>query len=305
MKNRFLYPGLINYLLLIGIGVIWGVQFMFNEWAISSIPPTTIAASRSLIGAVILSLFLIGQKQNQSFIQSFHGPWFFYFIIGLTEAAIPFSLVAWGQGQIDSGTAAILMGTIPVFTIILTKIFIPKEQLTTGSLLSVVIGFIGIWILISPASAPGLQNSLWGELAVLGAALSFSISLILINKLPDISPIATSRNILIGASTYLVPASLLIDQPWNIEISALSLFSLLILGTMCGGIVYVMYVMLIMRAGATFTSLNNYLVPVIGTIIGIGFLGEKLTWSAIVALMLIIIAMISNELGKSKQAKSI
>lgn len=140
---------------------------------------------------------------------------------------------------------------------------------------------------------------------MLGAALSFSISLILINKLPDISPIATSRNILIGASTYLVPASLLIDQPWNIQTSILSLFSLLILGTMCGGIVYVMYVTLIVRAGATFTSLNNYLVPVIGTMIGIGFLGGKLTWSTIVALVLIIIAMISNELGKSKQAKSV
>ncbi|MCP3764717.1 DMT family transporter [Domibacillus sp. A3M-37] len=305
MKNIFLHPGLINYLLLIGIGIIWGLQFMFNEWALSSIPPTTIAASRSLIGAIILSIFLIGQRRNQSFIQSFHGPWFFYFIIGLTEAAIPFSLVAWGQGQIDSGTAAILMGTIPVFTIVLTKIFIPKEQLTKGSLLSVIIGFIGIWILISPTSVSGLQNSLWGELAVLGAALSFSISLILINKLPDISPIATSRNILIGASTYLVPASLLIDQPWNIQTSILSLFFLLILGTMCGGIVYVMYVMLIVRAGATFTSLNNYLVPVIGTMIGIGFLGEKLTWSTIVALVLIIIAMISNELGKSKEAKSV
>lgn len=59
---------------------------------------------------------------------------------------------------------------------------------------------------------------------------------------------------------------------------------------MCGGIVYVMYVMLIVRAGATFTSLNNYLVPVIGTMIGIGFLGGKLTWGAATALVLIIIA---------------
>ncbi|WP_083711264.1 DMT family transporter [Domibacillus epiphyticus] len=303
IKRTFLPSGLINYLLLLWIGIIWGLQFMFNEWALSTIPPTTIAASRSLIGAIILSLFLIGQRRNQSFVQTFQGPWFFYFIIGLAEAAIPFSLVAWGQGQIDSGTAAILMGTIPVFTIILTKMFIPKEQLTIGSLLSVVIGFIGIWILISPTTA-GLQNNLWGEFAVLGAALSFSISLILINKLPDISPIATSRNILIGASIYLVPASLIIDQPWTIQTTPLSLLSLFILGSMCGGVVYVMYVMLIMRAGATFTSLNNYLVPVIGTMIGVGFLGEKFTWSAIAALVLIIMAMMSNELGKRKEAKS-
>jgi drug/metabolite transporter (DMT)-like permease len=157
--------------------------------------------------------------------------------------------------------------------------------------------------LFSPRPIPGLQNSIWREFAVLGASLSFSILLILINKLLDISPIATSRNILIEASVYMVPASLLIDQPWNIHTSTLSLCSLLMLGTMCGGIC-------ICNVCHTYCACRSYihitqqlfLVPVIGTMIGIGFLGEKLTWSALV---LMNIAMISNELGENKQAKSV
>jgi drug/metabolite transporter (DMT)-like permease len=81
------------------------------------------AASRSLIGAITLSLFLINRR-DQTFFESFHGYWPRYFIIGFTEAAIPFSLVAWGQEHVDSGIASVLMGTIPIFTIILTKILI-------------------------------------------------------------------------------------------------------------------------------------------------------------------------------------
>jgi drug/metabolite transporter (DMT)-like permease len=292
----------INYLLLLGIGVIWGSQFLFNKWAIDTFPPTTMAASRSLIGAITLSLCLFKQR-DQTFFQSFYGPWSRYFIIGFTEAAIPFSLVAWGQEHIVSGIAAVLMGTIPIFTIILTKIFIPTERLGIGSWVSVIIGFIGIWVLTSPTSNGGLQNSTWAEFAILGAALSFSISMILINKLPTISPIATTRNILIAACIYLVPAALIIDQPWKIHISTTSLLSLFILGTMCGGIVYVMYVLLIMRAGVTFTSLNNYLVPVVGVIIGTVFLGEHIEWNVIVALVLIIISLMTNEFGKGKKVQ--
>jgi drug/metabolite transporter (DMT)-like permease len=304
MKNKAVNAAFINYLLLIGIGVIWGSQFMFNKWAISTIPPTTMAASRCLIGALTLSL-LIRQPRNQgffrSFSQTFHGPWLFYLIIGLAEAAVPFFLVAWGQGQIDSGIAAILMGTIPMFTIIMVKLFIPSERLGLGSLFSVIVGFVGILTLIGPTSISGVPNSLVGELAVLCAALSFSISLILIQRLPNLSPIVTSRNILVGACIFLVPAAIIIDHPWNIHTSALSILSLFILGVFCGGIVYVMYVVLVMRVGATFTSLNNYLVPIVGAMIGIVFLGETFKWNVIVALVLIMSAMFLNQLRPKRK----
>jgi drug/metabolite transporter (DMT)-like permease len=303
MKNKAVHAVAVNYLLLLGIGVIWGSQFMFNKWVIVNIPPSTIAACRSLIGALTLSLLIRPgtQGSSRSFLQSFPRAWKLYLIIGLTEAAVPFFLVAWAQVHIASGIAAILMGTIPMFTIILTKLFIPTERLRLGSLLSVIIGFIGILVLIGPTLVFDLTNSLMGELAVLCAAFSFSISLILIQRLPNLSPIATSRNILIAASIFLVPAALIIDRPWSTDISAISILSLLILGVFCGGIVYVMYVALVSRAGATFTSLNNYLVPIVGAVIGIVFLGETFKWNVIVALAFIISAMILNQLDKSNQ----
>lgn len=292
-------PPIINYLLLAGLALIWGGQFIFTEIAVTTIPPLTIAASRILIGAITLSLlsFCFPSKKNLLTDKNcFKSLYKTYFIISLFEAVLPFFLVAYGQQHVDSGIAAILMGTIPLFTLFFVATFIPGTKWRLPAVGSVIVGFIGIIILVGPNISKGWNATIGGQLAILGAAISFSLSLILLKKLPSSIPALISvRNIMLTASIPMVILSVILDRPWTLTFTLATGGSIFVLGIFCAGIVYLMYMVLILRAGPNFAALSNYLVPPVGVAIGIIFMNEILQWHQLIALLIILMALIINQ----------
>lgn len=290
-----------NYLLLTVIALIWGSQFAFTELAIASIPPLTIATGRILVGALTLTLLAccFSKKEDESVKKTSPRLYLTYFIISLFEAVLPFFLVAYGQQHVDGSIAAILLGTIPIFTLLFAATFISGKSWNPASILSILCGFIGIIILIVPGLQDGWNATIIGQLAILGAAISFSTSLILLKKLPvAISPLISVRNILLIACIPMTLLCLFIDQPWNLTFTRSSVLSIFVLGAFCAGIVYLMYMVLILRTDPTFASLTNYLVPPVGVMIGIIFMDEKLEYHQILALIVIFTALIINQLPK-------
>ena len=281
-----------NYLLLSGIGVIWGSQFILNELVMKSFPPLTVAAGRLGIGLVTLSLlFGIFSKKNPASERQEPQPWRLYGAIALFEGILPCFLIPWGQQRIDSSIAAILMATIPFFTLLLATTVVRDEPWSFTSALAVVIGFGGVLILLGPKVQANWFDNIIGELAILVGSLSFAISLILIRGLPPLSPVLTMRNVLLIAAIPMLALACILNRPWELEVTWTSVLALLALGTFCGGIVYVMLTVLISRAGTTFTSLYNYLVVLVGVLIGMIVLGEKMTAYDLVALLLILVAL--------------
>ena len=283
---------LTNYVLLGGIGVIWGSQFVLNEMVMESFPPLTVAAGRLGIGLVTLSLLLgIVSKKNPASERREPQPWGRYGAIALFEGILPCVLIPWGQQRVDSSIAAILMATIPFFTLLLATTVVRDESWSFTSALAVFIGFGGVVILLGPHVQANWFDNIIGELAILVGSFSFAISLILIRGLPPLSPVLTMRNVLLIAAIPMVALACIVNRPWELEVTWTSLMAILTLGTFCGGIVYVMLTVLISRAGTTFTSLYNYLVVLVGVFIGIIVLGEKLTGYDIMALLLILFAI--------------
>lgn len=297
---------LINYLFLLSIGVIWGANFLFNELAIQSIPPTSVATARASIGVITLTVILQFTNSRTKLFESklsnaqVFNLWKQLFLIAFFEATLPFFLLAWGQQHVDSSQAAILMGTIPIITTILAKLLIPGTVLKLGNLISIFLGFVGIVVLFGPVSSLRILSNITGKLAILIAAFSFSLALILIKKLSNSSPIRSARNLLLCASIQLIPISLLLDHPWLLRPSVNSLVSLLLLGSMCGGIAYMLYFVLIEQKGPIFASFSNYLVTIFGTLLGTIFLHEVVNLSTIAALLIIIMATVMNGLEKQE-----
>lgn len=150
----------IKYSLLIGIALIWGSQFVFNTAALQQLPPLMVAVCRSIIGALTLSIVLSVishtkfQASNLTLTLKHYG---IFFLIGIFEAALPFYLVAWGQQHVDSSTAAILMSTIPIFTVLLVVIFVSNESINRYKIGSIILGFTGILVMLEPQA---VQHSL-------------------------------------------------------------------------------------------------------------------------------------------------
>ena len=288
-----------KYFYLLAIGTIWGSQFLFQQKAVADLSPVWVGAGRALIGAVTLFALagLFGIKGGNTSRKRY----LTYFGIAFLEATIPFVGVAWGQQYLDTAVVAILMGTIPFFTILLSPLVIRGSKITAAGLASVVIGFIGLVALFYPQLASGSgQASLVAALVIIGASASFGVALLILKSIDGDHPILVARNVLSCAALQLLVVASCVQLPWTLEVSAGGAVSVLYLGVMCAGVVYFLYMALISMAGPVFASMNNYLVPLVGVLLGATVNSEALPATTWVALALVGAALAVNQLGGKK-----
>lgn len=287
----------INYLLLLGIGIIWGSQFFFVDLVIGSITPITLAAYKAILGTVTLAVLYMfnGNKEKRSAGLG-RKVWSLFIWIALLEAVIPFILIGWGQQYVNSSTASILLGTVPIFTLIFMKIAAPRVKLSPWKWVSIFSGFGGLCLLFGPTlSSLSFSGNVMGYLALVGASMSFALSLILLKHLPPISSTLAMRNVLFVASVLLLPLAFLFEDPFHMSLGRQQVIDVLILGVVQAGIVYMLYNTFIRRTNAAFASLTNYLVPLFGILLGTLILGDQVTWNSIAALVVIFISLAIGE----------
>lgn len=289
-----------NYLLLLGIGILWGSQFMFNDIAIRSMSPEAIATFRLSIGAIALTILVL-LFERKTIAKTPKIPltkslMLRYVALAIFEGIIPFFCVAWGQEKVDSSVAAILLGTIPIFTGLLVALFVKSEKHNLGSILSIIVGFIGLLILLGPSLLNANLAHLTYELAILIGAVSFAIALILIKTMPAVPPMRMTRNVLIIAAVPLIVYLAITNPHVFSTMTTHAWFAVTTLGVFCSGIVYVLYVKLIKSSGAGFASLSNYLVPLFGTIFGVFLMNDHIQWTTIVALVVILGSLVIHKL---------
>lgn len=296
-----------RYLLLFSIALIWGSQFLLNDLALQVFTPQAVSWLRAAIGFVILSGFLYILPEANKKPDTGISYWRHIIMVGFFEATLPFFLVAWGQQHVNSAIAAILMSLVAIFTLVLVVIFIRSEPVTLGKFIGIALGFAAVIVLLWPQlSQAETSNSLLGSAAILAAALSFAISLILIKSLPDIgAPVKTARDILFCGAIELGAVLLLLGQPLTHHaLESNAIIAMTAQGAFAGGLVYVLYVRLVDIAGATFAGFVNYLVPLAGVLIGVIFLHNQLPASACLSLFILILAIVASEWKTSRSVTS-
>ena len=142
--------GLVNWLRIGALGMIWGSSFMAVTIAIAGFGPITVAAARIVIGAVILLVLLRLMGLSLPSIKGADGRkvWLAAFGFGVLSMALPFFLLSWGQLYVASGFAGVTMAAVPLLVLPLAHFLIPGEQLTPRETLGFVIGFAGVIVLI-------------------------------------------------------------------------------------------------------------------------------------------------------------
>jgi len=288
-----------KYIFLMLIGLIWGSQYVFNAIALQDFSAFGLTAWRMFIGFLTLSLliYLIPGQRAQSL--SLNKKLVFLFIvIGAVEAAIPFWLIGYGQMRISSSIAAIIMGMIPMITVLLELTFKKGHQTSVYEIIGMMLAFVGLIVLVNP-SADDFAGAAIGYVAIFMAASCFAVALILMEKIPkEISSIHATRFIL---AIYAVPMLMIwFFTQTSFPTRTDSILSVLVVGIFSSGIVYVLYLNLIRISGPTFTSLSNYIVPLVGTFMGVWFLSEPFTPNIAFALLFIVIGLFIANIRKQK-----
>ena len=278
-----------NLVVLLLLGLIWGSSFLLIKLAVEDIPPFTLALVRVVLAAA--SLYVVMRLRGMR-MPSVGPIWGIYLLMGLLNGAIPYVLISAGEIYIDSGLAAILNATMPIFTILMAHFLIEDERLTWLRFAGVVVGLAGVVVLVGPEALHGFGAHFWAQMAVVGASVSYASAAIMGRRYLKKHPaIVSAAGQFIGGTILLVPLSLLLDHPWKLNPSWTAIVSLLTLSFLGTAVAYLLYYYLIKNAGATYTSLVTYLLPVMGVIWGVSLLGEGVQWRALLAMALILIGI--------------
>jgi drug/metabolite transporter (DMT)-like permease len=277
--------------LLLLLSAIWGGSFPLIRIAVGSMPPLWVAAGRiSLGGAALLAvLFFAGGGLPRG-----TGVWARLAFMGVFGNLAPFALISWGEQDVASGVAAILMAMVPLMVVLVAHFRVPDEPLTRAKLLGVVLGIAGTLVLIGPAALHGLSGHVAGEIAILAATVCYAAATVAARGLPALGSASVSAGVLLVAAPLGLAAAAISDPPGSLAPTIPALAAVAVLGLLCTGLGYLLFFRILSRAGAGFASMNNYLVPPFGVIYGWIGLGERLSAAALFAMILILAGVLAQ-----------
>jgi drug/metabolite transporter (DMT)-like permease len=276
-----------SYVIYIGLlAAFWGASYMFIKVADRAFEPTTMIMLRVLIAAVLLLAVLFGQRGWHGTVTDMGRLGWEGFALGVVNAAIPFTLIAWGEKHIDSGVAAIANASMPIFVVLLAIRWKPSETVRGLRLAGFLIGLIGVGVLAGIHPKGGWWG-VAGTLAVVVASVSYAAGSLWSQRLVErTSGLTLATTTMIGAFVVLVPVGV-----WQLPGSVPgwketgSVLALAVLGT---AISQIILYRALRSDGAARVSLVTYLLPVTALFYGVVLLGEQLTWQELAGMVLIL-----------------
>ena len=292
MAHRLGAPTAAVWTALGAIYLIWGATYLGMEVAIETLPPFLMASLRFLIaGAILFAVFRPREKPTPR-------QWLSAAVIGAFLLLGGNAMVAVAQQRIDTGVAALIVATIPLWFALFD--FARGRRLRPQAVLGVVVGFVGIALLIRP----GGDIDLLGALICLVAPVAWAIGSLYARSatLPSSLLLGSGMEMLAGGALLAVVGFASGERVDFAEVSARSWLALGFLVVFGSIVAYSSYVWLLTVAPTELVGTYAYVNPVIAVALGALFLGEAITaWvllagAAIVAsVVLIVRAQTSRE----------
>ena len=277
-----------NWCKFILLGTIWGSSFLWIKIALQEVGPLTLVTFRA--GFATLGLLAVALVKHPKIHKA--DIWILAFL-GFFNIALPIALICWSETHISSGMAAILNSTVPLFTILIAPLFLKDEHLTRRRILGLLLGFGGVIVLMSNQLDEGDALKAVGVITMLIAAASYAVSGIFTRKMTvGMKPEAQSLGQMGTAFLFILPASLSFEAPFHFPTLAISYVALLWLGLLGSCVATLLWFSLVASVGPTRTSMTTYIFPLVGVLLGLIFLGERVDWRLAVGGVLIILAVV-------------
>ena len=272
-------------IMLLMLAAVWGGSFFFGEIALREIPPLTITLYRVMWALPILALIVL---LKGIYVPRSLKVWGAYLVMGALNNAIPFSLIFWGQTQIESGLASILNGTTAMFAAVVAGMLLRDEPLTANKIIGAALGIAGVAVIIGLSALTDFNPSNLAQLAILGATLSYAFAGVWgKTALAGQAPLMNAFGMLTGSTLLIIPTVIVFDGPPNLELSASVWGALIGMASLSTALAYVLYFAILARAGAANLLLVTLLIPPFAVGLGVLFLGERVGLEALIGFAII------------------
>lgn len=270
-----------GWFLLIALGVIWGIPYLFIKIAVETFSPGTLVFLRVALAGVILLPIVIARGQ----LRSLRGHWRWVVAFALVEMAFTWTALNWAEQRITSSLAALLIALVPLVTAIMARFVGLDDRLTGSRIIGLIIGFIGVGVLVG-------FDLTGGDIPALGAmiivVLGYALGPIIVDrKLGELPSLAVIAAAMLVNTIIFAPIAVVTWPAAPIPVSAW--MSVLILGAICSALAFIVFFALIAEVGPSRTTLITYINPVVAVFLGIVVLAEPLTLGMVAALPLILL----------------
>lgn len=275
---------------LVFLSVLWGGAFFFAGAAVQDVPPLTVVFARVFLAALILLPLFVAHGHR---LPRGWAAWWPFFVMGMLNNVLPFSLLFFGQTQVTVGLASIINAMTPLFTVLVMAGF-GVERLTACRVIGVVLGVVGVAVLRGGDGGDTSQSI--GIGLCLAATVSYAFAGLWGRRhLGGVAPLKSATCQLVCSSLVMAVVAGLWDRPWELALPAPStigaIFALAAFGT---ALAYIVFFRLLVSAGASNVMLVTLLIPVTAMALGVLFLGEavkpwELLGAAVIGLGLVFI----------------
>jgi drug/metabolite transporter (DMT)-like permease len=269
-----------GWILFAAISVIWGMPYLFIKIGVEELSPGFVAWSRVALAALVLLPLAL----RSGALRGLPLGWLAAFAV--TEIAIPFPLIGFGEQRISSSLAAILIATLPLVVAFLALRFDHAERPTPARLVGMLVGLGGVAALVG-IDIGGRGAELLGAAAVLTATLGYACGPLIVKRhLAGADPLGPVTAAMVIASIMLLPFGIG-DFPTSMP-AADTLAAIAVLGLVCSALGFLVFFRLIAEVGPSRATVITYVNPVVALALGVAVLGESVTAGAVAGLLLIL-----------------
>lgn len=278
------------WLILLSLGALWGISFVFSKIAVTEIEPITLVFIRVFLAAIVLhAVCLVRGVRMPTTLKA----WFDYGVMGFFNSGLAFALIFWAQQFIDASLSAILIAAAPFCTVLLAGLFLADERFSAPKMFGIIIGFAGVILVIGPRYLLGLGENFIAEMAVLLAAVSYGISSVWGRRFAGEHPLATAAGQLTASAALMLPLAFLFESPLQMTMpSPLVIGSVIALATLSTALAYILFFRVLKMAGATNTTMVGMLIPVFTILFAVPILGETISVLKIMGMIVIALGML-------------
>ena len=266
----------------IAIYIIWGSTYLFNKIAVTALAPFFLASIRFISAGLLIMIiakflkFKISITKKQ-FLNSL--------IAGFLFLVYGNGVFVWALKYVDSGFAALLASTQPLFVLLLLRL-IDRKPMQKESIIGISLGLIGMYLLMSQKEIAASEGSILGVFMIFTCVLSWSYGSVFVSKadLPENFFVSTGYQML-TAGTMLFIGSLVFKETWvspsdwSIEVGLSMLFLIFF-----GGIVaFTSFNYLLKMVSTEKVATSAYVNPIIAMLLGWYVLNESLSTQSVIA----------------------
>jgi drug/metabolite transporter (DMT)-like permease len=272
--------------LLAVVAAIWGASYLFIKVAVDEVEPTAMMFFRLVLASAVLVPLIVWRLGRVEAVEQVRATGWRAFAVGFLNAALPFTLIAWGEKHIDSGIAAIANASVPIFVVLLALRFNPSERVRGLRLGGILVGLLGVGVLTG-LHPEGGWLAIAGTLAVVLASLSYAgANHFVQHNYSDTAPLVTTTVSVTTGALILLPFALL-QFPDELP-SWKATGSIVALGVLATAVALLFFYRMLNLYGAARSSLVTYLLPPTALLYGVLILDEEITLNAALGLVLIL-----------------